>query len=159
MVVVVRVNSRKTGEADGQLPVEGRRLRIHDSSGHFLDLWVSTLPYLLVPSTLPPRTESLTDPSYRGQILVITFPLIGNYGVADDSLIDEYGLPKRFESSEIHVAGLIISSYSEDHSHWAAAKSLGMFFLCLFSALERASQGSNSVDRFVTPAPIQSELG
>jgi|EP00670_Eutreptiella_braarudii_P007508 carbamoyl-phosphate synthase/aspartate carbamoyltransferase len=68
--------------------------------------------------------ESLTDPSYRGQILVITFPLVGNYGVPNSDL-DEYGLPRRFESDEIHVAGLIIASYSEEHSHWDAARSLG----------------------------------
>ena len=68
--------------------------------------------------------EALTDPSYRGQILVLTYPLIGNYGVPDDSIKDEYGLPKFFESSNIHIAGLVVSSYSWEHSHWAAQKSL-----------------------------------
>ena len=68
--------------------------------------------------------EALTDPSYRGQILVLTFPLIGNYGVPDTGIVDEYGLPKFFESREIHIAGLIVSSYSWEHSHWAAHKSL-----------------------------------
>lgn len=67
--------------------------------------------------------ESLTDPSYRGQILVFTFPMMGNYGVPGDEL-DEYGLPKYFESDEIHVAGVIVADYSFDHSHWAAKKSL-----------------------------------
>eukprot|EP00585_Thalassiosira_rotula_P013637 CAMPEP_0196133262 /NCGR_PEP_ID=MMETSP0910-20130528/2557_1 /TAXON_ID=49265 /ORGANISM="Thalassiosira rotula, Strain GSO102" /LENGTH=1534 /DNA_ID=CAMNT_0041392969 /DNA_START=85 /DNA_END=4689 /DNA_ORIENTATION=- len=68
--------------------------------------------------------EALTDPSYRGQILVLTFPLIGNYGVPDTGMEDEYGLPKFFESKEIHIAGLVVSSYSWEHSHWAAHKSL-----------------------------------
>ena len=68
--------------------------------------------------------EALTDPSYRGQILVLTFPLIGNYGVPDTSLTDTYGLPKFFESRAIHIAGLVVSSYSWEHSHWAAHKSL-----------------------------------
>lgn len=68
--------------------------------------------------------EALTDPSYRGQILVLTYPLIGNYGVPDDKIIDEHGLPKFFESSSIHIAGLVVSSYSWQHSHWAAQKSL-----------------------------------
>ena len=68
--------------------------------------------------------EALTDPSYRGQILVLTYPLIGNYGVPDESIRDEHGLPKYFESSEIHIAGLVVSSYSWEHSHWAAQKSL-----------------------------------
>jgi carbamoyl-phosphate synthase small subunit len=68
--------------------------------------------------------EALTDPSYRGQILVLTYPLIGNYGVPDDSVVDEYGLPKYFESANIHIAGLVVSSYSWEHSHWTAQKSL-----------------------------------
>lgn len=67
--------------------------------------------------------ESLTDPSYRGQILVFTFPMMGNYGVPGDEL-DEYGLPKYFESNQIHVAGVIVADYSFDYSHWAAKKSL-----------------------------------
>jgi len=69
--------------------------------------------------------EALTDPSYRGQILVLTYPLIGNYGVPDMNVTDDHGLPKYFESRRIHIAGLVVSSYSWDHSHWAAMKSLG----------------------------------
>ena len=68
--------------------------------------------------------EALTDPSYRGQILVLTFPLIGNYGVPDEGIKDAYGLPEYFESNQIHIAGLVVSSYSWEHSHWAAHKSL-----------------------------------
>lgn len=68
--------------------------------------------------------EALTDPSYRGQILVLTYPLIGNYGVPDESVKDAHGLPLYFESKEIHIAGLVVSSYSWEHSHWAAQKSL-----------------------------------
>jgi carbamoyl-phosphate synthase small subunit len=71
--------------------------------------------------------EALSDPSYRGQILVLTYPLIGNYGVPDDSIKDEYGLPKFFESKEIHISGLVVSSYSWQHSHWAAQKSLAQW--------------------------------
>ena len=48
--------------------------------------------------------EALTDPSYRGQILVLTYPLIGNYGGPDESVMDNHGLPKYFESKEIHIA-------------------------------------------------------
>lgn len=69
--------------------------------------------------------EALTDPSYRGQILVLTYPLVGNYGVPDESVMDEIGLPKFFESNEIHISGLIVSEYSWEHSHWNAQKSLG----------------------------------
>lgn len=57
--------------------------------------------------------EALTDPSYRGQILVLTFPLIGNYGVPCQDILDELGLPKYFESNSIHVAALVIASYSQ----------------------------------------------
>jgi carbamoyl-phosphate synthase, small subunit/carbamoyl-phosphate synthase, large subunit len=67
--------------------------------------------------------ESLTDPSYIGQILTVTFPLVGNYGVPKE-FKDEYGLPN-FESEKIQVSGLIISDFSFEYSHWDAVKSLG----------------------------------
>ncbi len=66
--------------------------------------------------------ESLTDPSYRGQILVFTYPLIGNYGVPGGQSDD--GLPAFFESDRIHVSGLVVSHYSSSHNHWNAARSL-----------------------------------
>ena len=67
--------------------------------------------------------ESLTDPSYKGQILVLTYPLIGNYGVPGNEI--ENGLPKFFESDRIHISGLIVSDYSFEYSHWNAKMSLG----------------------------------
>lgn len=72
--------------------------------------------------------ESITDPSYRGQILVITFPLVGNYGVPSRETMDALlgDLPAHFESSQIHIAGLVTASYcGEDYSHWLATSSLG----------------------------------
>ncbi|MCQ2605757.1 MAG: glutamine-hydrolyzing carbamoyl-phosphate synthase small subunit [Bacteroidales bacterium] len=66
--------------------------------------------------------ESLTDPSYKGQILVSTYPLIGNYGVPKSDV--ENNMPKFFESDVIQIAGLVISDYSFVHSHWNAEKSL-----------------------------------
>jgi carbamoyl-phosphate synthase small subunit len=66
--------------------------------------------------------ESLTDPSYRGQILVLTYPLIGNYGVPGDE--KENNLLKNFESDKIQIQGLIIADYSNTYSHWNAKKSL-----------------------------------
>ena len=66
--------------------------------------------------------ESLTDPSYKGQILVSTYPLIGNYGVPID--VTENGVSKFFESDKIHVSGFIISDYSFEFSHWNACGSL-----------------------------------
>lgn len=69
--------------------------------------------------------ESLTDPSYKGQILVLTYPLQGNYGV--DDLRKENSVIQNFESDRIHMSGLIVSKYSETYSHWSAKKSLGQF--------------------------------
>lgn len=67
--------------------------------------------------------ESLTDPSYEGQILTLTYPIIGNYGVPENSQTN--GISDFFESERIHVSGLIVQDYSHDYSHWNAAKSLG----------------------------------
>ena len=67
--------------------------------------------------------ESLTDPSYAGQILVTTYPLIGNYGVPDTGL-GKNGLPLFMESEKIHAKALVVADYSETYSHWNAHESL-----------------------------------
>ena len=67
--------------------------------------------------------ESLTDPSYAGQILVMTYPLIGNYGVPDTGTGSD-GLPLFMESDRIHAKALVVADYSEDCSHWNAKESL-----------------------------------
>ncbi|OGH04267.1 MAG: carbamoyl phosphate synthase small subunit [Candidatus Lambdaproteobacteria bacterium RIFOXYD1_FULL_56_27] len=66
--------------------------------------------------------ETLTDPSYKGQILVLTFPLIGNYGIPDGTLVDQ--LHRHFESEKIHLSGIVITSLTREYSHWNAVKSL-----------------------------------
>ena len=58
------------------------------------------------------RAEALTDPSYRGQILVLTYPMVGNYGVPDVAVLDEFGLSKYFESDEIHITALVVANYN-----------------------------------------------
>lgn len=68
--------------------------------------------------------ESMTDPSYTGQILVFTQPLIGNYGVPGQ-VRDEFGLLKYFESDAIQVQGIIVNDYATEYSHWTAVESLG----------------------------------
>ncbi len=73
-------------------------------------------------TTMTGYPESLTDPSYEGQILCATYPLIGNYGVPE--AITAGGVQQHFESDRIHVRGLIISDYSLKYSHWSAIKSL-----------------------------------
>ncbi len=70
--------------------------------------------------------ESLTDPSFRGQLLTLTYPLIGNYGIPSDEH-DSQKISKLFESDTVHIRGLIVSEYSENFSHWHASKSLGHF--------------------------------
>ena len=67
--------------------------------------------------------ESLTDPSYAGQMLVFTYPLIGNYGVPS-SRVESNGLPTFMESGRIHVKALVVADYSEAYSHWNAEESL-----------------------------------
>lgn len=72
--------------------------------------------------------EAMTDPSYRGQILVLTYPLIGNYGIAvngePENLTKDHGISQFFESEKIQVSGLVISSLSREYSHWSALDSL-----------------------------------
>jgi len=69
--------------------------------------------------------EALTDPSYKGQILVLTYPLIGNYGVTSGD--DPNTLFSAFESECIQITGLIVSEMSLDYSHWSAARSLAQW--------------------------------
>jgi len=80
--------------------------------------------------------ESLTDPSYAGQIMVLTYPLVGNYGVPPfsvrgerreergDALVESGALYDFFESDRIYATALIVSDYSEEYSHWNAVESL-----------------------------------
>ena len=67
--------------------------------------------------------ESLTDPSYAGQLMALTYPLVGNYGVPSTTDA-EGGLPRFMESDRIYPAALIVSDYSEEYSHWNAKESL-----------------------------------
>ena len=66
--------------------------------------------------------EALTDPSYKNQILVLTYPTIGNYGVPPDVI--EYRMLKYFESNKIQISGLVIADYCKFQSHWNSFKTL-----------------------------------
>ena len=70
-------------------------------------------------------TEALTDPSFRGQMLTLTYPMIGNYGVPDMKDVDKHGLLRAFESDKIHASALLCQDYSHVWSHWDAKSSLG----------------------------------
>ena len=68
--------------------------------------------------------ESLTDPSYAGQLMTLTYPLVGNYGVPPFTLGTD-GIPDFMESEKIHAEAIIVSDYSGNFSHWNAVESLG----------------------------------
>lgn len=67
--------------------------------------------------------EAITDPSYYGQILVLTYPLVGNYGVPSNGR-DANGIPQHFESERIQIRGLVTSTYNGEYHHWNADRSL-----------------------------------
>ena len=75
--------------------------------------------------------EAMTDPSYRGQILVLTYPLIGNYGVPVNAetkpSANDLDIPEFFESNRIQISGLIIATLSKHYSHWSALDSLDLW--------------------------------
>ncbi|RME28873.1 MAG: carbamoyl-phosphate synthase (glutamine-hydrolyzing) small subunit, partial [Candidatus Zixiibacteriota bacterium] len=67
--------------------------------------------------------ETLSDPSYRGQIVVFTYPLVGNYGVPAYNE-DRFGLPVGFESTRLQAAGVVVSEHTREYSHYLAKRSL-----------------------------------
>lgn len=68
--------------------------------------------------------ESLTDPSYAGQLMTLTFPLVGNYGVPEFKM-EPNGIATFMESDKIYAKAIIVSEYSGEYSHWNAKESLG----------------------------------
>ena len=69
--------------------------------------------------------EAMTDPSYRGQILVFTYPLIGNYGVPAPRPEGSLDLP--YESSRIQIQGLVVQNLVDTYSHHSATRSLAQW--------------------------------
>lgn len=67
--------------------------------------------------------ESLTDPSYAGQLMTLTYPLVGNYGVPSGETGAD-GIETFMESDRIYASAIIVSDYSEQYSHWNAKESL-----------------------------------
>lgn len=84
----------------------------------------STTGHLVFSTNMTGYPESMTDPSYCGQLLTMTYPLIGNYG-APSAELDEWGLRKSLESSHIWVNGLLVEMYSDAKDHWQATRTLG----------------------------------
>jgi len=102
------------------------RLRLEDGTSFEGELFGAPVPIageVVFNTGMVGYPESLTDPSYAGQILVFTYPLIGNYGVPPFCR-DDSGLPIGFESDRIQVAGLVVAEHSERFSHNLASRSL-----------------------------------
>jgi carbamoyl-phosphate synthase small subunit len=101
------------------------RLILEDGTvyhGHSFGAPYSVAGEVVFSTAMTGYPESLTDPSYKGQILIATYPLIGNYGVPEARKIN--GLADFFESDKVQVSGLVIADYSFKYSHWNAVKSL-----------------------------------
>lgn len=108
---------------DKSLPV---KLTLEDGSfytGKSFGAMVPAAGEVVFNTAMTGYPESLTDPSYRGQILCLTYPLVGNYGAPSDA--EENDLLRFYESSSIHISALIVSDYSFEYSHWNATQSLG----------------------------------
>ena len=101
------------------------KLLLEDNSvfyGYSFGAEVSAAGEMVFNTAMTGYPENLTDPSYHGQILIATYPLIGNYGVP--KVGKENQMLKHYESDKIQVSGFIVSDYSKEFSHWNAEKSL-----------------------------------
>ena len=106
------------------------RLELEDGSvfhGYSFGAQKSVAGEVVFNTSMMGYPESLTDPSYYGQILVLTYPLIGNYGVPEPNVVDQ--LDRWLESFKIQITGLIVSEYSFQYSHWNAGQSLGEWLI------------------------------
>jgi carbamoyl-phosphate synthase small subunit len=107
-------------------PTRERRLVLEDGSvfgGQAFGFAAGSSGEVVFNTGMVGYPEALTDPSYRGQILVLTYPLVGNYGVP--ARTGEPRLEDAFESDAIQVAGLVVAEAASAYSHWSAADSLG----------------------------------
>jgi len=91
--------------------------------GYSFGAETSTSAEIVFNSAMTGYPESLTDPSFEGQIMMLTYPVIGNYGVPSHES-RKNGLLEFFESEKIHIKGLVVADYSFEYSHWNAVESL-----------------------------------
>lgn len=127
-VVIAPASSRVRGSSDKMFALELEDGTVYQ--GYSFGAEKSTAGEMVFQTGMTGYPESITDPSYRGQILVVTFPLVGNYGVPSRDTMDELlkDLPKYFESNQIHVAALVVATYAgEDYSHFLGESSLGQW--------------------------------
>lgn len=117
--------SPKGSAADGGDPSVAARLSLADGTvfeGRTFGSARSIAGEVVFCTGMVGYPESLTDPSYAGQLLCCTYPMIGNYGVPP--LVRAEELLTTFESERIHISALIVNDYSEHFSHWHAERSL-----------------------------------
>jgi len=109
--------------------------------------------------------ETLTDPSYRGQILVCTYPLVGNYGVPRER--EENSIDQPFESDAIQVQGLVVQNYIDDYSHHEAERSLSQWLRqykvpaisgCDTRQLTRRLRASGTMQGWIFPASMDFDV-
>src|SRR5690348_2476146 len=72
--------------------------------------------------------ELLTDPSYQEQIVVMTYPILGSYGIPPNSIQDTGGVPLHFESDSVKVKGFVVHSLSQP-SHWSNHRTLDEYLI------------------------------
>ncbi|CAB3411095.1 unnamed protein product [Caenorhabditis bovis] len=98
-------------------------------SGNIFGATKSVVGEIVFQTGMVGYVESLTDPSYAKQFLTLTYPLIGNYGVPNASILDKFGLPAEFESDKVWPSALIVEKLCGDgeHSHWQAVQSLSEY--------------------------------
>ncbi|UXD21428.1 carbamoyl phosphate synthase small subunit [Ignicoccus pacificus DSM 13166] len=120
-------------------------------------------------TTMNGYPESLTDPSYKGQILVMTHPMVGNYGVPSKNLIHKpSGLPLHYESDSIKVEGFVISRLTKP-SHWSSVMSLdewlkresipGLHFVDTRMIVKKIREEGVKMGAIVPADEIESALG
>jgi aspartate carbamoyltransferase len=110
--------------------IRKRRARLELADGSVFEGWSfgadrSAAGEVVFQTGMVGYEQTLSDPSYCQQIVVFTYPLVGNYGVPSSSERDSAGLPLYFESARIYAAGLVVLNYEESYSHWLASRSLG----------------------------------
>ncbi|KAL9848582.1 carbamoyl-phosphate synthase [ammonia], mitochondrial [Geothlypis trichas] len=118
----------RTGTRLMSIKVQTANLVLEDGmkmKGYSFGYPSSTAGEVVFNTGLSGYTEALTDPSYKGQILTLANPIVGNGGVPDTAALDEMGLRRFLESDGIKVSGLLVQDYSNEYSHWQATRSLG----------------------------------
>eukprot|EP00922_Rhytidocystis_sp_ex-Travisia-forbesii_P052025 GHVS01077215.1.p1 GENE.GHVS01077215.1~~GHVS01077215.1.p1 ORF type:complete len:1771 (+),score=399.07 GHVS01077215.1:44-5356(+) len=135
--VVAMDNVAATGDSDGWIvdvhgeSLKAARLVLSDGrsfSGYSFGFPQSVSGEVVFNTGMVGYPESLTDPSYQGQLLVITYPLVGNYGVPENTK-DAHGVPLAFEGDRIHVTALVVADYSMTASHYTASRTLASWLV------------------------------